>query len=185
MGDITWDAEKIRALVHNAKLYSLDMSRGKIEVNPAGGFWVHLDQPLFTDMLGYKHVSKIMCHDASVAEAELLYGLHAMQKAERLTARLHRVYGWDMVKITRTPLTKAEVDEYRESAAHARKMARYAGELRNVLERGARVASESASLQHLQDTYGLVVPAQAAAALPATGKREAPNAVHRRSNGRK
>ncbi|MBH2076453.1 MAG: hypothetical protein I8H93_10695 [Pseudomonadales bacterium] len=180
---IRWDDSMLRGVVENTALYRLDLSRGRITVDPSGGYWVEIGPPLFGGLVGYRHVSKYRCGDARVAEGELLSALYSMQKAERLAARVHRTYGRDMTWITRTPLTQDEIDEHRARLEHAEKMARGERELNHEQAKQVALEKGKAALANLVENYNVVVQAPASKAAKSTGTgREAPNAVHRRTN---
>lgn len=184
MEKIRWDRDKLRGVIENAALYNLDLSRGRIEADPSRGFWVHIDQPLFGGLHGYAHEAKIHCTDASVAEGELLRGLYAMQKAERIAARTGASHanGRDSVWITRTPLTASEISDHRARVKHATAVKRYADELTHVLDKNRRQAKDSAGVKHLTETYGISVPVAAMPASTTDKTREAPNARLPRGN---
>jgi hypothetical protein len=182
MPSIRWDADKIRGVKENAALYNLDLTRGSIEATPKGGFVVHIGAPLFPLTPDYKHQSRILCRDTTVAEGEFLLALFTLQKLERVTARMGLVHGRDNTWITRTPLTGDEIKEYKARLRHADNVNKYSSELRNVVDRRRAIAQEL-NLQYLSDTYGVAVPAVAAMpATPADATPLAPNAQHRRGN---
>lgn len=182
MDKIRWDGDKLRGVRENAALYNLDMRRGRIADDSKGGYWVHVDAPLFGSMHGYQHADKIHCADASVAEGELLHALFCMQKAERIAARTGVVYGKDSCWVTRTPLTSAEIADYRTRLKHAADMKRYADELAHVLDQNRKQAKATAGVEHLNETYGVTMPVAAMPSSTAIKTPQAPNAQHRRSN---
>lgn len=183
---ITWDADKLRGVILNAKTYNLDFGRASFTLSDKGGYLVKIDAPLFPlNHEMYPHgAQSIHANSASVAEGEMLYALFSMTKAERLTARSggRHCAGWDKYQITHTPLSEAEIAEHRERIKHSAKVGRYRRELDEVIARSKRVETATAGVTHLNETYGVTVPVAAMPASTANKTPQAPNAQHRRGN---
>ncbi|MNF75127.1 hypothetical protein D3C84_571830 [compost metagenome] len=86
----------------------------------------------------------------------MLTWLKRIQVAERRRLRAG-ICGWSSVQINRTPLTDAELAEYKARLKHNADVARLQAQLTEVLETTAKDARVKAAHDDLQSRYGLSI----------------------------
>ncbi|QCY11123.1 hypothetical protein [Pseudomonas sp. MPC6] len=175
-----YDAQHLEQLRLEAKLNSIDFTRGHIREARDGGYTVTFDKPLFdcAPLLASDDVpTERDARTGGDAEFQLLTGLLLIQRGERQKLRIGRCFGLSGDQISRRPLTEAEVDEYRAEVAHRAQVAKLQKELAAVLESNAVAATTAAGATDLAARYGLAPatnPTKPTKAVPVQGsaKRE-------------
>ncbi|MDH4557980.1 hypothetical protein E8F11_22860 [Pseudomonas sp. BN417] len=157
-----YDIAQLAQLRKDADFNAVDFTRGSIEPTADGGFAVKLKAPLvpINDLLDPPPTLSFVTGSALLAEAWMLDNLIKIARAERLKIRTGRVSSWSTVQITRTPLSDAEVAEYKAFLEHRNKVAKLQAELSEAMQKKAARQSAQAGAAALQARYGNA-PAQA------------------------
>jgi hypothetical protein len=179
--NLLFDAGELDNLRREAKINQIDFSRAKIRKAKDGGYVVVFDAPLFHlgDVLR-DPPGEVDARTAAIAEGVMLQGLMAIQRAERVRARMGRCYGLSPDQVVRRPLSDSDVADYKAGIAHQAEVKRLQRELTAVLEANAKNTATSAGAADLADRYGLAerTPAkepEAALALPSAKPQRAPS----------
>ena len=144
----------ILPLRHDCELLSIDTKRGRIS-SDNDGYVVTFGPPLFQLGSEVDVPEQVRCHNAAQAEFELLSGCRRLQLAERVKLRMGRVFGWSASDINKTPISSAELSEYKASLAHAAEVKRLELELVRVLDSNAAAKAANAGAAELAERYGL------------------------------
>lgn len=154
--NLLFDAGELDNLRREAKINQIDFSRAKIRNAKDGGYDVVFDQPLFPlgDVLR-DPPSKIDARTAAIAEGVMLQGLMAIQRGERVRARMGRCYGLSQDQISRCPLSADEVNEYQAFIAHRAEVEHLQREIAAVLEANAAAVKAAAGKSDLESRYDL------------------------------
>ena len=156
------DAGHLARIRKDCELSNIDFIRGTIKVDAEGEFDVHLDRPMieigsFVEAVpsGRTFVSALQ------AEGYLLQSLLVIQRAERQRVRLGRVVGWDTAAIVRTPVSAAELAEFRAHIDHRIRVEKLRTELAEALQAKQAKASAEADAAGIRERYGISLQPEA------------------------
>jgi uncharacterized membrane protein len=155
------DQERLRQLRAENEMHSTDFSRARIEATKTGGYIVRLPKPLIDlgEMLTVP--ASVEAPNATYAEGEMLDWMLRITRAERQKVRSGRVYGLDSTQISRTPLTDAELAEYKAEISHAARVKKLVADLAAATKAATAKAAAVKGAAHLAERYGLAKPVQA------------------------
>lgn len=148
------DQERIAQLRDECERHSVDYSRAKI--TPSGsGYTVRLPTPVVDLGETLAAPGTVEARNATYAEGEMLDWLLRITRAERQRVRIGRTYGMAPEAICRTPLSSAELADYKAEIAHAAKVKKLVAELAAATQATAEKAIAAKGTADLAQRYGL------------------------------
>ncbi|MNF99753.1 hypothetical protein D3C84_826670 [compost metagenome] len=149
------DQERIRQLRAECELHGVDYSRARIEATKSGGYIVRLPTPVVVLGEILTVPASVEAPNAVYAEGTMLDWMLRITRAERQKVRTGRVYGLDSMQVSRTPLTDAELAEYKAEISHAARIKKLVADLSAATQAASAKAAAAKGAAHLVEHYGL------------------------------